>query len=210
MDVVGIGMDFMRRLALPAAVRGERRRFFYPGSSLGNFAPDEARAFLVDVHAAAGRDGAILLGVDLVKDKPTLDAAYDDALGVTAAFNLNILNHVNRVAGSNFDVRDWRHVAFFHPEHARIEMHLEARRDVTVRLADGPRTFAAGTRIHTENSYKYTEASVQRLLESAGFARPTFWFDERRAFAVVFAPAARRPQRRTPYLKGLRPAPRPP
>ncbi|HUL65865.1 MAG TPA: L-histidine N(alpha)-methyltransferase [Burkholderiaceae bacterium] len=185
LDVVGIAMDFTQRFELPAAVRRERRRFFYPGSSIGNFTPEEAQQFLRNVRAAGGDDCAILMGADLVKDKGTLDAAYDDSLGVTAAFNINILNQVNRLIGSNFDVRDWRHIAFFNAEKSRIEMHLEARRDVTVRLPDGPRTFRAGVRIHTENSYKYTEEALQRLLEAAGFARPTFWFDERRAFSVV-------------------------
>jgi dimethylhistidine N-methyltransferase len=189
LDVVGIAMDFTQRFELPSAVRRERRRFFYPGSSIGNFTPEEAQQFLRNVRAAGGDDCAILMGADLVKDKSTLDAAYDDPLGVTAAFNVNILNQVNRLIGSNFDVRDWRHVAFFNAEKSRIEMHLEARRDVTVRLPDGPRTFPAGVRIHTENSYKYTENALERLLGSAGFVRPTFWFDERRAFAVVFCSA---------------------
>src|SRR5882672_6300167 len=187
LDVVGIAMDFTQSFQLPEAVRRERRRFFYPGSSLGNFTPEEAQQFLRNVRAAGGNDCSILMGVDLVKDKSALDAAYDDRLGVTAAFNLNILNQVNRLIGSSFDVRDWRHVAFFNAERSRIEMHLEAKRDVTVRLPDGQRTFAAGLRIHTENSYKYTEASLLQLLEAAGFARPTFWFDDRRAFAVLLA-----------------------
>jgi dimethylhistidine N-methyltransferase len=190
LDLVGIAMDFTQSFQLPEAVRRERRRFFYPGSSLGNFTPEAAQQFLRNVRTAGGNDCSILMGVDLVKDKAALDAAYDDTLGVTAAFNLNILNQVNRLIGSNFDVRDWRHVAFFNAERSRIEMHLEARRDVTVRLPDGPRTFAAGSRIHTENSYKYTEAALQQLLEGAGFARPTFWFDDRRAFAVLLAASA--------------------
>jgi len=189
LEVVGIAMDFTQRFELPAAVRRDRRRFFYPGSSIGNFTPEEAQQFLRNVRAAGGNDCAILMGVDLVKDKGTLDAAYDDPLGVTAAFNINILNQVNRLIGSNFDVRDWRHVAFFNAEKSRIEMHLEARRDVTVRLPDGPRTFGAGVRIHTENSYKYTEEAAQRLLQAAGFAPPTFWFDDRRAFAVLLSSA---------------------
>jgi dimethylhistidine N-methyltransferase len=190
LDVIGIGMDFTQRFELPAGVQRERRRFFYPGSSIGNFTPADAEQFLRNVREAGGRDCSILMGVDLVKEKATLDAAYDDSLGVTAAFNLNILNQVNRFAGTQLDVRDWRHVAFFNAEPSRIEMHLEARRDVTVRLSDGPRTFAAGTRIHTENSYKYTEERLVELLQGAGFAKPMFWFDERRLFAVLFANAA--------------------
>jgi dimethylhistidine N-methyltransferase len=188
-DIVGVGMDFAHRLILPDEVREEGRLFFYPGSSIGNFSPGEAVRFLGNVRAECGARGALLLGVDIVKDKATLDAAYDDALGVTAAFNLNILNQVNRLLGSDFDVRDWRHVAFFDARASRIEMHLEARRAVTVRLPDGARSFAAGARIHTENSHKYDEASLRRLLESAGFASPRIWLDERRAFAVLYATA---------------------
>lgn len=190
-DIVGLGMDFAQQLVLPDVVRKQKRLFFYPGSSIGNFSPAAATRFLASVRASCGAAGALLMGVDVVKDKGTLDAAYDDSLGVTAAFNLNILNQANRLLGSDFDVRDWRHVAYFDTRASRIEMHLEARRAVTVRLPDGVRSFAAGTRIHTENSYKHDEASLRRLLDAAGFAPPRFWFDERRAFTVLYATAGR-------------------
>ena len=132
------------------------RVLFYPGSSIGNFAPDEALVFLRSVHAACGsRPGSgLLIGVDLVKDTVELEAAYDDALGVTAAFNRNLLLHINRLCGTDFAVPDWRHVALFNTAASRIEMHLQATRAVTVRWADGARAFALGERIHTENSYK--------------------------------------------------------
>jgi len=188
-QIVGVGMDFAQRLDLPRVVRTDRRMFFYPGSSIGNFTPEEAVRFLANVRAAGGEGGALLIGVDVVKDKAALDAAYDDALGVTAAFNLNVLNQVNRLLGSDFDVRDWRHVAYFEARASRIEMHLEARRAVTVRLPDGARSFGAGARIHTENSYKYDEPALRGLLESAGFASPRLWFDEQRAFTVAYARA---------------------
>jgi len=125
-----------------------------------------------------------------VKPAPILDAAYDDALGVTAAFNRNLLNHVNRLAGADFDVRDWRHVAFFDTALSRIEMHLEAQRDLIVRLRDSdPLRFAAGTRIHTENSWKYTPAGFAELLRHAGFDEVRYWTDPRNWFAVFLAHA---------------------
>ena len=108
--------------------------FFYPGSSIGNFAPEQAIAFLRRLRANADSDGGVLIGVDLVKDDAILDAAYDDALGVTAAFNLNMLRHVNGLIGADFDVRAWRHHGFFNAGESRVEMHLEARSDQVVRI----------------------------------------------------------------------------
>lgn len=189
LPMLGLGMDFSETLALPEAVPRERRLFFYPGSSLGNFTPDEALAFLRRVRAQCDAEGGLLLGLDLVKDKAVLDAAYDDALGVTAAFNLNLLRRVNSLLGSDFSPADWAHVAFYAPERSRIEMHLEARRDLVVQLPDGPRRFAPGERIHTENSYKYRREDVLRLVEAAGFARPRLWTDARGWFAVCHAAA---------------------
>lgn len=188
LDMVGVALDFAEDLHLPDAVNARRRLFFYPGSSVGNFSPIEAVAFLRRVRAQAGDDGQLLIGVDLVKPSPILDAAYDDALGVTAAFNLNLLNHVNRLAGTDFDVRDWRHVAFFNATASRIEMHLEARRDVIVRTGPGqPFRWGAGTRIHTENSWKYTPEAFAHVLQQAGFAHWRGWFDARGWFGVFLA-----------------------
>jgi L-histidine Nalpha-methyltransferase len=190
LDMIGVALDFAADLRLPSEVAPERRLFFYPGSSIGNFSPDEARAFLRRVHALAGEGGQLLIGVDLVKDAPILDAAYDDALGVTAAFNRNLLNHVNRLAGTDFDVRDWRHLAFFNSAASRIEMHLEARRDVLLRIPGGaPLRLAAGRRIHTENSWKYTVDGFGDLLRASGFAHTRCWTDERGWFAVFLARA---------------------
>ena len=190
LDIVGVAQDFAADLRLPHTVSTQRRLFFFPGSSIGNFSPDEARAFLRRIRALAGDDGRLLIGVDLVKPAPVLDAAYDDALGVTAAFNRNVLNHVNRLAGTDFDVRDWRHLAFFDAAHSRIEMHLEARRDVLVRAAGGaPLRMAAGVRIHTENSWKYTVDGFAGLLQRAGFAQTRHWTDPRGWFALFLASA---------------------
>jgi dimethylhistidine N-methyltransferase len=187
--MTGIGMDFSHSLDLPRGIRRERRLFFYPGSSIGNFSVEDAAALLGRVRAACGADGGLLIGVDLVKDKAVLDAAYDDAVGVTAAFNLNMLRHLNTLVDTDFDVRDWRHVGFFNEALARIEMHLEARRDVSVRWHGGQRRFRQGERIHTENSYKYTRHGFLQLLERAGFGRVRTWTDEREWFMVCHARA---------------------
>jgi dimethylhistidine N-methyltransferase len=179
-----LGRDFSSTLDLPAAVSRNRRLFFYPGSSIGNFHPDEALAFLRRLRAA---DGDLLIGVDLVKDHAVLDAAYDDALGVTASFNLNLLNHLNRLLGADFNLREWRHRGFFNAQESRVEMHLEARRDTVVRWSGGERRFGEGERIHTENSYKYTPGSFADLLRSAGYEPARTWTDAREWFMVSHA-----------------------
>ncbi|MFA9218264.1 MAG: L-histidine N(alpha)-methyltransferase [Sphingomonadaceae bacterium] len=189
-QMTALGLDFSNGFALPDSVRHQRRLFFYPGSSIGNFSPAQAVQFLRGLHANAGADGGLLIGVDLIKDSAVLDAAYDDALGVTAAFNLNLLRHLNRLIGADFDVRDWLHVAWFNQQDSRIEMHLEARTALTVRWQGGERHFARGERIHTEDSYKYTRASFVELLAQAGFVADQSWTDERQWFAVIHARVA--------------------
>lgn len=185
-----LGMDFSENLALPALVQQDRRLFFYPGSSLGNFAPLQALQFLTRLrHACTGADSGLLIGIDLVKDADRLQAAYDDALGVTAAFNRNILLHVNAILGSDFALRDWRHLALFNAGQSRVEMHLAALREVTVRWPGGARRFAADERIHTENSYKYTRQRFLDLLRDAGFGETSCWTDEENLFLLCHAKA---------------------
>ncbi len=188
LDVVGVGQDFSVALDLPAELVDGRSVFFYPGSSIGNFAPIEAVAFLKRVRAQAG-GGGLLIGVDLVKDAAMLQAAYDDALGVTAAFNLNLLRQLNRLIGSDFRPEEWRHIGLYNAAESRIEMHLEARRDLVVQWPGGQRAFRAGERLHTENSCKYSVERFTALLEAAGFAPPVHWTDERGWFGVFWAPA---------------------
>lgn len=182
-----LGQDFSRGLRLPDDVPSAGRLFFYPGSSLGNFAPPEARQFLQGLRETTAEPAAILLGVDLVKDVEVLNAAYDDALGLTSAFNLNLLRNVNRILGTDFDVRHWQHIAFFNPTHSRVELYLQARQDVQVRWKAHSRRFRQGERIHTENSYKYTRESLSILLEESGWTPAEFWADESEWFAVVHA-----------------------
>jgi dimethylhistidine N-methyltransferase len=184
-EMIGLVTDFSHELKLSAALTGGKTTLFYPGSSIGNFSPDDAVRFLIQLrpHASNG----LLIGVDAKKSNATLDAAYDDALGVTAAFNLNALRHINRVLSSDFDCADWRHVAFYSAERSRVEMHLEARRDVIVAIDGSPRIFNAGDRIHSENSYKYSREEFEDILQRAGFAVTQCWTDANTAFWVFFA-----------------------
>lgn len=186
-EMTPLAHDFSAGVELPDSLGSQRRLFFYPGSSIGNFSPEQALAFLRGLREAAGADGGLLIGVDLVKDRAVLDAAYDDALGVTAAFNLNLLLHLNALAGADFRVAQWRHVAFFNAAASRIEMHLEARCALTVRWQGGQRQFARGERIHTEDSYKYTVAGFSALLAQAGFDVGAVWTDPDDWFAVLYA-----------------------
>jgi L-histidine N-alpha-methyltransferase len=186
LPMLGLGLDFSSSLELPPQAGDEPRLMFYPGSSIGNFTPAEAQAFLRRARAAAP-GGALLIGVDLVKPTALLQQAYDDALGVTAAFNLNLLRHVNHLLGSDFDIGQWRHLAFFDNALSRIEMHLEARRDLRVSWPGGSLALRAGERIHTENSYKYRAEDFEALLRGAGYEQQCCWTDPRRWFAVFAA-----------------------
>lgn len=186
--ITAIGQDFSQALTLPPDVAPEQRLFFYPGSSIGNLNPEQARAMLQRIRRQC-EGGGLLVGVDRVKPSQVLEPAYDDALHLTAAFNLNLLRHVNDVLGADFVVDDWRHVALFNGEQSRIEMHLQAQRPVTVRWPGGERRFAAGERIHTENSYKFTPQAFIDLLQSAGYHSIEHWSDSRGWFSVFSARA---------------------
>jgi L-histidine Nalpha-methyltransferase len=186
-DIRAVAADLSTEITLPADLPWQRRLVYYPGSSIGNFDPAQAQALLLRTRGLLGLDGALLIGVDLVKDLAVLDAAYNDAAGVTAAFNLNVLNHVNRLIGSDFDVQQWRHLAFFNVAESRIEMHLVAATDTMGRWSGGARSFARGERIHTENSYKYRVEDFVALLNRSGFPRTQVWTDERGWFAVILA-----------------------
>lgn len=179
--------DITTDWALPAHVPTGQRLVFYPGSSIGNFDPPQAQALLARMRAVVGEGGALLIGVDLVKETAVLNAAYDDAAGVTAAFNLNMLHHINRLIGADFDTRQWRHLAFFNAAQSRIEMHLQAAQALEVRWHGGARHFAQGECIHTENSYKYQVTDFAVLLRDAGFRQTQVWTDAQKWFAVVLA-----------------------
>jgi L-histidine N-alpha-methyltransferase len=161
----------------------------YIGSSIGNFTPQEARRILRNLGGQLRAGDALLLGVDMVKDEPTLLAAYDDKDGVTAEFNLNMLHRLNRELDADFDSATFRHRVLWNREHSRIEMHLESTRHQRVRIAaaDVDVHFAKGERIHTENSYKFTNATIRALLGDAGFDTEQTWTDERGWFSVTLA-----------------------
>ncbi len=185
-----VGGDITAGVALPPGIPEGGRLAFYPGSSIGNFDPPAAEELLRHMHEMVrGEGGGILIGVDLPKDRAVLQAAYDDAAGVTAAFNRNILAHVNRLVGSDFDPARWRHEAFFNTAASRIEMHLAACGPQRVRWPGGGRDFAADERIHTENSYKYPLPTFIAMLERAGFHGAQRWTDERGWYALVHARA---------------------
>ncbi len=186
-DIQAIAADLTSDIVLPESLPTERRLIFYPGSSLGNFDPPHALALLSRMRDLLLDDGALLIGVDLVKSETVLNAAYDDDDGVTAAFNLNVLDHVNRLIGSNFDTRQWQHRAFFNAEQSRIEMHLEAKVNLLVNWHGGGRRFSQGERIHTENSYKYRVEDFVELLSRAGLCQTQVWTDEQAWFAVALA-----------------------
>jgi len=190
LDVVPIVEDFSHHLQLPACIPLTRRLFFYPGSSIGNFSPAGALSLLRHIREQCGPDGGLLLGVDLIKDEHVLRHAYDDGLGLTAAFNLNILRRSNELLGSDFDVHDWMHQIDYNTTEQRIEMHLCARRAVTVRWPDGERRFRLGERIHTENSYKFSLPGIEQLLNGARFRMTRAWTDAESWFAVIHARAA--------------------
>jgi dimethylhistidine N-methyltransferase len=189
LEVTGIVADFTRGLDLRADLGSAPTAFFYPGSSIGNFAPDDARRFLADIcrHCVAAEGSGLLIGADTKKARGRLEAAYDDGLGVTAAFNRNILRHVNAIIGSDFDPAAFEHVAFYDEHKGRIEMHLSTRADQKVRIDGRTRTFATGDLIHTEYSYKYAPAEFTALLREAGFDRVRCWQDHAGDFAVYWA-----------------------
>jgi dimethylhistidine N-methyltransferase len=188
-DLAGIVVDFTDGLDLEGDLDGRPVTFFYPGSSIGNFTPVDARAFLERIreHCDSRPGSGLLIGVDTKKDVARLVKAYADPTGVTAAFNRNVLNHVNRVIGSDFQPEEWGHVGLYDASQSRIEMHLQAIARQSVRLDGGARTFQAGERIHTENSYKYAPDEFDALLRTAGFANTTRWMDDAQAFAVFYA-----------------------
>jgi dimethylhistidine N-methyltransferase len=186
--VTAICSDFRQpSLALADILVGSHIRniVLFLGSTIGNLDIDEAIAMLADLRTALHPGDALFLGADLRKPKPILEAAYDDPLGVTAAFNLNLLQRINRELGGNFNLSQFAHLAFFDEEIGRIEMHLVSRDAQTVRIGDYEVRFDPGETIHTENSYKYDDATLARIARESGFSVERKWTDDRGWFADV-------------------------
>jgi dimethylhistidine N-methyltransferase len=191
LDVQPVIADYTQRLLLPAPLPGAGQRVgFFPGSTIGNFTPAEALHFL-QVAGQVLRGGALLLGADLIKDPAVLHAAYNDAQGVTAAFNLNLLARANRELGTDFVLEQFAHAAFYNAPLQRIEMHLVSRCSQQVTLAGQSHGFEEGETLHTENSYKFTIEGLRALAARAGFRPGPVWTDPRRMFSLhwLHAPA---------------------
>ncbi len=191
LQVQPVVADYSARLRLPPCPRGMGMRVgFFPGSTIGNFTPRQAEQFLRRAGRAL-QGGALLLGADLIKDPAVLHAAYNDAQGVTAAFNLNLLARANRELGTGFDLQQFAHSAFYNAPQQRIEMHLISRRKQTIEFGGVPHTFEEGEAFHTENSYKFTIDSMRALAARAGFTPGPVWTDPDQLFSVHWLHAPR-------------------
>ena len=186
LHIRGLICDYNRALGELKEPSEERRLFLFLGSSMGNFTPSQAAALLGVIREAMGPQDCLLLGLDLKKDPAVLHRAYNDAQGVTAAFNLNLLERINRELGGQFDLERFAHVAFYNAERGRIEMHLESRVSQIVPVEAFGRgfTFQAGERIHTENSYKFDRQQLQGLLSEARLALERQWLDAHQWFSL--------------------------
>jgi dimethylhistidine N-methyltransferase len=193
LNILPVCTDYSVPFSLPReARRAARTIIYFPGSTLGNLRPTEARGFLARLSTLAGPSGGMLIGVDLKKDVSTVEAAYNDAAGVTAAFNLNLLARINRELGADFDLDRFFHRAFYNADHGRIEMHLVSKARQTARIGHRLFGFAEGEPIVTEYSYKYSLDDFRALACASGWAVRRVWTDERSWFGVKFLTTAGR------------------
>lgn len=186
LEVHPVCADYCRPLRLDFIPDDAHRLVFFPGSTLGNFEPEEALEFLGNLHDLVGGDGGLVISIDLKKEPERLDAAYNDRAGVTAAFNLNILNRLRRDLDADLDAAGFRHQAFYNRQAGRVEMHLISRRPQTIVVDEHAFHFEEGETIHTENSYKYSIEEFQSLARRAGYRPQRVWTDRDRLFSVHF------------------------
>jgi dimethylhistidine N-methyltransferase len=185
LDVCPVAADFSRPFELPpAALSAPARVGFFPGSTIGNFEPHQAAAFFRDVGRTLGHDSILIVGVDLIKPTEILRAAYNDAAGITAKFNLNLLTRINRELGANFHLKQFEHHAFFNRERNRVEMHLASLKRQKVKVCGETIDFRVGETIHTENSYKYSVESFGALARGNGWTPLAVWKDPNDLFSV--------------------------
>jgi dimethylhistidine N-methyltransferase len=190
LEVIPVCADYTADYELPTPRRATTRRVIYfPGSTIGNFHRPHAVEFLAHLRDVCGEDGGLLIGVDLKKNRETLERAYDDAKGVTAAFNRNLLTRINRELGANFDLQRFRHEAVYDEQAGRVEMHLVSLADQTVELGDETFAFGAGEGIRTECSYKYDLDDFRSLADAAGFRVDDVWTDSEARFSVQYLSA---------------------
>ena len=191
LEVCPVSADFTEPFGLPVPERTPQRcAVYFPGSTIGNFDPDGAVALLQQFAELSGDAGSLVIGIDLQKDANVLEAAYDDAAGVTAAFNLNILDRINQQLDADFDLDNFRHRAIYNAGAGRIEMYLESLRAHAVTIGDDAVPFREGECICTEYSHKYTVDGFAQLAEAAGFRLAHQWLDEREYFAVLLLETA--------------------
>jgi dimethylhistidine N-methyltransferase len=189
LPVHAVCVDYTHSMPLPGGLPKGSRLAFFPGSSLGNFEPAEAQQFLDMIRRMVGVGGMLLIGVDTKKSREILDAAYNDAAGVTAAFNLNLLYRIRRELQADVDPEAFDHQAGYNPEAGRIEMHLVSRASQQVRLNGYSFRFEPGERLHTESSYKYTPEEFLQLAAGAGFSCRRHWLDAEGLFAIYLLSA---------------------
>jgi dimethylhistidine N-methyltransferase len=189
--VLPVAADITKPFRVPQSLNGLARSGFFPGSTIGNFELHQACAFLQNAARILGEGAILIVGFDLVKDAKTLTAAYNDAAGVTARFNLNLLARINRELGADFDLTAFCHQAFYNRERQRIEMHLASRRRQQVNVCGRMIEFRAGETIHTENSYKYTVESFGALARGCGWTPVEAWTDADGYFSVQALRAAK-------------------
>ena len=192
LEILPVCADYLQPVALPSSRhKATRNVVYFPGSTIGNFEPDEAAMFLGRIAKVCCQNGGLLIGADLQKDRHILERAYNDTKGVTAQFNLNLLTRANRELGADFDLGRWRHRAIYNSSAGRIEMHLVSEIDQTVHVADYEFRFRSGEQIITEFSYKYTPESFTALARGAGFEFARMWTDDARLFGVFYFACSR-------------------
>ena len=189
LSIIPVEADFLRAVELPATVRDLSFLGFFPGSTIGNLVPHSAVDLLRSMRETLGGGSWLLIGIDRLKDIDRLIAAYDDALGVTAAFNLNLLRRINRELGGDIPVRQFRHLARWNAEWRRVEMHLEALEDMDFTVSGRSFAMRNGETIHTENSHKYTPDQVRLMLQAGGWTPARLWSDPADDFVLVLAEA---------------------
>ena len=189
LPVLPVEADFLRPIALPPQIADTPKLGFFPGSTIGNMIPHSSVDLLRAMKASLGDGSMLLIGMDRIKDEQRLVSAYDDAQGVTAAFNLNLLERINRELGATIPVSAFQHRAIWNDDRARIEMHLEAREDVAFTIEGRPFAMQAGETIHTENSHKYGRRDGRILLRAGGWTPIAEWTDPEGLFAVILAEA---------------------
>lgn len=185
-EILPVVADFTQSFELPVpAIEPSHAAVYFPGSTIGNFVPSEAKHLLSNIATLLGRDGRLLIGIDLQKDPAILHAAYNDAAGVTDQFNLNLLNRINTELNADFDIDQFEHLAFYDQPLGRVELYVVSRRDQSVKIGDQSFKFAAGERVFTEFSHKYSIEGFAKLAGKSGFSLRQSWTDPQQLFAVL-------------------------